>query len=1334
MEEENEVLDWGNEEDEHHQENDQFQEDADDAVSLGDEDDEQAFYAQQFAENANGDLPRAKGGDGDDLDRPGSREMSVDQLSQSQQQDPQTSSLTQSHISNQKGSPKRSQTRIQPRLTHALPPKPVASTMPYIPPSHTSIVEATAMSARTREHKRSTSEKGSHYKEPLPPDWEVRYSRSGSRNLYYYNVVTHQSTWYHPASPTASRGKVASNPGKLPPSSGSYGPSALTYEDRHYRPGSPDARPDDGLNDGTDSRPAERGSTPPKSPRPRGRARSASPAPVIQSQPSTELRDRNQSNHSRRSADAKEDLSDVTRDRNVPGVDSSASRRVASSKTYNNTSGHTNRENRHVNSSVGVAEHAESTIEDGPMLSRSYSSRGRNCERESAPSSVDSRQEPNQSQSLPASRHRSPPPSYHDREWIPAQREQRGPDSVQQPSAFSTKVESILRVGHTSVPRRDKPSRFDQPLATSAQPAHPPIVIGPAIATERPPRPRDRDVYPPDDASESYTRSAERHTERDTYPPVGNARAVYTDDRSTQIYADYRSDRQRTPPVDSEYVPLASDQPGSSSRRKRAPLPPQAASFREEAFRKRDHESPRPTGTRPPHPHNSLPFPSGPKEPQRPSVSESSIPPHGSRLSVPPVRADSDFVHRQRRSVSGHQYTDNLGRERTLSTEHSGSGSVYSQTQAHTPTELPMDVDVDNLPSRVALAPPLDINNDAVNRPSGRSMSAAESAPPPPTSNFAAHPGNDFKRREAIRAPAEQQSPLGRQDFIPRNQRVIYDGTDRHVPRREIRNHPSDFNRPGSSGFGPRLTGPNSVPIGNRRPTAPSQDTGSRLPEAGPPPHESPVRNLKPLPPLPPGKESYERPVYDVKAAVDSYRVAQQENGGSNQHDHSPSSYKRDHPLESLPTSLGIANSKEGRRDFHHRERSRFDQPRESGVRVPQSYERPPLEPQPRPPPPHEAISAKDYQPPKAVELCESPQSPHAKLLAAKEKLERLFVTEERLRKQEQQRQPVDSSNPPKPVPTGLPPTGIPPQGSQDKGFADDRLRNTRYQEQQGQRPDDYRPHRPPSPHLLPRKPSLDRENAHQSASQRRPGLSDPQPGHPRPMGERSHELVERPHRHEGRFDIPKKHGPSGPPPQHVAPVDRDPPHGQRRPERPRPADALAVNVPPSAERRTRWGNSVHGAATGEAAERPDGRGGRSGQKDRYEAEANDGFSGGPHRQHRLPAQPRRPKDDIHLGEPDRARDIPPMLPLAREYENSVPNSRRLLDRLSLDPNAPLPSNDQSLWDRVQIPEKRDRHEMDYIMDSSYEADIMGPGGGEPAMKRARRRNSKLKRPRRELF
>ena len=146
-------------------------------------------------------------------------------------------------------------------------------------------------------------------------------------------------------------------------------------------------------------RPTEREHTPPRSPRARGRARSASPASVPQRPSPAEPRDRNRSTHSN-SADTKGDFSDVVRDRNVPAIDSSASRWGPSSKAHNETSG---RETRHIQHTPTGVTGVESATEDGSMLLRSHSSRGRNRERESASGVADGRQNLNQGQSLPAS-------------------------------------------------------------------------------------------------------------------------------------------------------------------------------------------------------------------------------------------------------------------------------------------------------------------------------------------------------------------------------------------------------------------------------------------------------------------------------------------------------------------------------------------------------------------------------------------------------------------------------------------------------------------------------------------------------------------------------------------------------------------------------------------------------------------------------------------------------------------------------------------------------------------------------------------------------------------
>lgn len=107
----------------------------------------------------------------------------------------------------------------------------------------------------------STSDVG----DPLPPDWEVKQSKSGGGRIYYYNVRTHLSTWIRPVNGGKSpakdkeRGRVQASESRLPIRSGNTSPSrpseqlqpsrparseepqvppsALSYDDRHYRPG-----------------------------------------------------------------------------------------------------------------------------------------------------------------------------------------------------------------------------------------------------------------------------------------------------------------------------------------------------------------------------------------------------------------------------------------------------------------------------------------------------------------------------------------------------------------------------------------------------------------------------------------------------------------------------------------------------------------------------------------------------------------------------------------------------------------------------------------------------------------------------------------------------------------------------------------------------------------------------------------------------------------------------------------------------------------------------------------------------------------------------------------
>jgi len=271
MEEENEVLDWGNEDDEqqhaHNQQigaSDGVDEDAEEAVSLGgDDDDTEHYYAYQSTSNQ----------DPQETSLPASKASSVVQQQPShgnRELHPPGSAHTpqlRSHSSPQHTSKKSSQTLG--KMTHSLPPKPVVSTIPYMQPSHpSSIIEATAMSLHRDKKSNGSIGKAvssSDINDSLPPDWEMKQPRSGG-GVYYYNVRTHQSTWTRPVgggkSPTKDkeRGRTLTSESRPSVRSGNSSPSrpsdqlkasrsgrseepqvpsssALSYDDRHYRPG-----------------------------------------------------------------------------------------------------------------------------------------------------------------------------------------------------------------------------------------------------------------------------------------------------------------------------------------------------------------------------------------------------------------------------------------------------------------------------------------------------------------------------------------------------------------------------------------------------------------------------------------------------------------------------------------------------------------------------------------------------------------------------------------------------------------------------------------------------------------------------------------------------------------------------------------------------------------------------------------------------------------------------------------------------------------------------------------------------------------------------------------
>ncbi|KAG6816352.1 hypothetical protein H0H87_006768 [Tephrocybe sp. NHM501043] len=237
MDEENDVLDWGAEDEESkHQDASKHgaadgegdNHDVEDSVSLGGEEEEQEYYSYQQQEEI---TTVAVGTDNNHANlAPSAIDAGNDELSTSCEVQREDSSTSQLH-SSEAGTPRRNSSTgrrspprsVAPRITHALPAKPVVTNVPFLHPSHPSIVEATAMSVTTRTAGRTEATKGKVNgtsttivtttttgnetaavpavgPEPLPRGWEAREARSGSGGTYYYNVRTQESTWTRPVS------------------------------------------------------------------------------------------------------------------------------------------------------------------------------------------------------------------------------------------------------------------------------------------------------------------------------------------------------------------------------------------------------------------------------------------------------------------------------------------------------------------------------------------------------------------------------------------------------------------------------------------------------------------------------------------------------------------------------------------------------------------------------------------------------------------------------------------------------------------------------------------------------------------------------------------------------------------------------------------------------------------------------------------------------------------------------------------------------------------------------------------------------------------------------
>lgn len=259
VEDETEVLDWGNEEEDRgtsEQDPSLAAEDAEDAVSLGgDEDDEFLTYQPCVSQ---GGAQRTQSPSKAVNHSEKSQEIPVSGANargKAPEHDrPKTPVRTpQEPHTVPESSPVLNRQLSFGKLTHALPPKPIVSSVPFMHPSHPSIIEATAMAARVDRDKKNgiavvskptTFESG----DILPPDWEVRHPRNG-RGVYYYNSRTKESTWTRPgSSPPARDRRVADETRDIVVISKTDDPltsrvgrsdtgTILSYDDRHYRPG-----------------------------------------------------------------------------------------------------------------------------------------------------------------------------------------------------------------------------------------------------------------------------------------------------------------------------------------------------------------------------------------------------------------------------------------------------------------------------------------------------------------------------------------------------------------------------------------------------------------------------------------------------------------------------------------------------------------------------------------------------------------------------------------------------------------------------------------------------------------------------------------------------------------------------------------------------------------------------------------------------------------------------------------------------------------------------------------------------------------------------------------
>ena len=246
MEDDTEILDWGNEEEERNTVGGVQRSFApeEDAVSLGGDEEDDEFLAHQSR------VPQStnRGQTPSKPMEPSAKGMATD-ARQRRVAEPVRPDTPPKHSDKAPQQPSTLPLSLPlGKLTHALPAKPVSS-MSFVHPSHPAVIAATAMASHSDRNKRNSgapSIRSHDNGDSLPSGWEIKWSQS-TGEVYYYNTRTEESTWTRPGSPSPrethsyrpedslDRGFSSRN-GDIPLRKGRSDGDDLSYDDRHYRP------------------------------------------------------------------------------------------------------------------------------------------------------------------------------------------------------------------------------------------------------------------------------------------------------------------------------------------------------------------------------------------------------------------------------------------------------------------------------------------------------------------------------------------------------------------------------------------------------------------------------------------------------------------------------------------------------------------------------------------------------------------------------------------------------------------------------------------------------------------------------------------------------------------------------------------------------------------------------------------------------------------------------------------------------------------------------------------------------------------------------------------